>query len=212
MEFHIRFKGTPKQLITVVAVLMQRWRQLGYLSPLNFANCAEGRDPDWVVIELRVDSIRVITFKPVRVIAHRIPGGESEISVVCQDKDWPDFEPTWRILYDVLIRQGWVDVPPHLAAELPEDDKSSLGRHTLEPDELIYRLAKAAEAEDIKARCPDKLWKEIALEIAWSKGTGTSGLKLLQYARDRLAEARKRGEQDLLAKVEEKRKEMKKSQ
>lgn len=211
MEIHVQFKGTLKQFIPVVAILMQRWRQLGHKSPIDFGPCASGPDPEWLAVELSVDSPRVITFKPVRVIAHHIPGDRSELVVVCPDKYWPDFEPTWKILFDALVSQGWVDDPANPAPEPEENPKTPGGRHTLEPDELVYRLAKAEEAEEMKARDPGRRWKEIALEIGWNKGSNTSGLKLLQYARERLAEARKRGDQALLDRVKEKRKEMKKT-
>jgi hypothetical protein len=51
---------------------------------------------------------------------------------------------------------------------------------------LIYRLAKAQEAEEIKRANPDKWWKMIAKEINWRHGIGGPGLTLLRDARKRL--------------------------
>jgi len=60
------------------------------------------------------------------------------------------------------------------------------GRPGLDHDELIYRLAKAQEAEEIKRADPDMSWKMIAKEINWRHGIGGAGLTLLRDARKRL--------------------------
>jgi len=60
------------------------------------------------------------------------------------------------------------------------------GRPGLEHDELIYRLAKAQEAEEIKRADPDMWWKMIAKEINWRHGISGPGLTLLRDARKRL--------------------------
>lgn len=60
------------------------------------------------------------------------------------------------------------------------------GRPELDHDELIYRLAKAQEAEEIRRENPDMVWKEIAKVIEWNKGTSDSGVALLRDARLRL--------------------------
>jgi hypothetical protein len=60
------------------------------------------------------------------------------------------------------------------------------GRPGLDHDELIYRLAKAQEAEEIKRADPDQWWKMIAKEINWRHGISGPGLTLLRDARKRL--------------------------
>jgi hypothetical protein len=60
------------------------------------------------------------------------------------------------------------------------------GRPGLDHDELIYRLAKAQEAEEIKRANPDTWWKMVAKEINWRHGIGGPGLTLLRDARKRL--------------------------
>jgi hypothetical protein len=60
------------------------------------------------------------------------------------------------------------------------------GRPGLDHDELIYRLAKAQQAEEIKRADPDMWWKMIAKEINWRHGIGGPGLTLLRDARKRL--------------------------
>jgi hypothetical protein len=57
--------------------------------------------------------------------------------------------------------------------------------------ELIYRLAKAQEGEEVKAREPQKTWKEIAKQIQWKSGNNQGGIKLLEDARKRLKRATK---------------------
>jgi len=66
--------------------------------------------------------------------------------------------------------------------------QKSVGHPGLDHDELIYRLAKAQEAEEIRrTRGSGTCWKEIAKEIGWDKGTGEQGLALLRDARQRLS-------------------------
>lgn len=64
------------------------------------------------------------------------------------------------------------------------------GRRNLPHGEWIYRLAKAQEAEKIKAGNPDKTWREIMMEIEWKWGSSPkSKIKLLEYARNDLSNA-----------------------
>jgi hypothetical protein len=69
-----------------------------------------------------------------------------------------------------------------------KDDKSRKrpGNPGLTHDELIYRLAKAQEAEEISKNDQEKQWAEIALDIKWDKGAREQGLALLRDARHRL--------------------------
>ena len=60
------------------------------------------------------------------------------------------------------------------------------GRPGLDHDELLYRLAKAQEAEEIKRAHPDMWWKMVAKEINWRHGISGPGLTLLRDARKRL--------------------------
>ncbi len=60
------------------------------------------------------------------------------------------------------------------------------GRPGLDHDELIYRLAKAQEAEEIKRADPEMWWKMVAKEINWRHGISDPGLTLLRDARKRL--------------------------
>jgi hypothetical protein len=62
----------------------------------------------------------------------------------------------------------------------------AVGRPGLDHDELIYRLAKAQEAEEIKRADPDIWWKMVAKEINWRHGISAPGLTLLRDARKRL--------------------------
>jgi hypothetical protein len=60
------------------------------------------------------------------------------------------------------------------------------GRPGLDHDELIYRLAKAQEAEEIRRADPEMWWKMVAKEISWRHGISGPGLSLLRDARKRL--------------------------
>jgi len=61
------------------------------------------------------------------------------------------------------------------------------GHPGLSRDELVYRVAKAMDAEQIKKETPDMTWKEVVREIKWDRGsTRASKVKLLQDARYRL--------------------------
>jgi hypothetical protein len=77
------------------------------------------------------------------------------------------------------------------------------GRPGLSGKELVYRLAKAQEAEEIRARDPRKTWKEIAREIKWRHGSDKAGIKLLEDARKRLKEHELLGPEWRLQQVEE---------
>lgn len=61
-----------------------------------------------------------------------------------------------------------------------------VGHPGLDHDELIYRLAKAQEAEELKQANKHMTWRWIAQEIKWNKGRDNAGLALLRDARQRL--------------------------
>jgi hypothetical protein len=84
------------------------------------------------------------------------------------------------------------------------------GRPGLSGEELVYRLAKAQEAEEIRARDPRKTWKEIAREIKWRHGSDKAGVKLLEDARKRLEEHELLGPEWRFQQVEEFRRKEKK--
>jgi hypothetical protein len=60
------------------------------------------------------------------------------------------------------------------------------GHPGLDHDELIYRLAKAQEGEELKQADKSTTWRWIAREIKWNKGSHNAGLALLRDARARL--------------------------
>jgi hypothetical protein len=60
------------------------------------------------------------------------------------------------------------------------------GRPGLDHDELVYRLAKAQEAEEIRRADPEMWWKMVAKAINWRHGISGPGLTLLRDARRRL--------------------------
>ena len=60
------------------------------------------------------------------------------------------------------------------------------GRPGLDQDELIYRLAKAQEAVEIRRADPEMWWKMVVKAINWRYGISGPGLSLLRDARKRL--------------------------
>ena len=77
------------------------------------------------------------------------------------------------------------------------------GRPGLIKEELIYRLARAQQAEEIRAKDHQKTWKEIAQEIKWRLGSGKPGVKLLEDARQRLKRLESFDPDGLLQRVRE---------
>lgn len=76
------------------------------------------------------------------------------------------------------------------------------GHPGLDHDELVYRLAKAEEAEEIRSENPDMTWKEIAKDIDWRYGIDERGLALLRVARlSRLPRLKKDDPHGLLQQV-----------
>jgi hypothetical protein len=70
------------------------------------------------------------------------------------------------------------------------------GRSKISHDDLIYRLAKAKLAEELRKSNPKKTWGQIAVEIKWRYPK-----KLLEDARNRLKRAEK--DEKLMREVEE---------
>jgi hypothetical protein len=70
------------------------------------------------------------------------------------------------------------------------------GRSKISHDDLIYRLAMAKLAEELKKSDPSKTWKIIRREIGWY-----SHPKLLEDARNRLKRAKK--DEKLMREVDE---------
>ena len=60
------------------------------------------------------------------------------------------------------------------------------GRPGLTREQVVYRVAKAQEGEEIKQADPAMTWKEIAREISWASGSHEDALALLRDARYRL--------------------------
>jgi len=114
----------------------------------------------------------------------------------------------WALLTGVTRAAGLPLPQAETQATTPDEgggSKPKPGNPGLDREEVIYRVIKAQEGEEIKQRKPDKTWKEIAREIGWRFGYNKSGVKLLEDARKRL----ERADQVLLAEVERRRKKKK---
>jgi hypothetical protein len=83
----------------------------------------------------------------------------------------------------------------------------NIGHPGLAREELIYRLMKAQEAEEIKQREPEMTWKEIARAVGWRFGNEPRGVKLLEDARHRLRRPENKALVDEIAMRRKERKE-----
>lgn len=103
------------------------------------------------------------------------------------------------------IEKRWPEAQMQVAivASVPEKQRPG-GAPGLNREELVYRLAKAQEAEEIKRKCPELTWKEIVHIIDWARGgTRESRIKLLEDARYRLGRLKKGDPEGLLDRVAE---------
>jgi hypothetical protein len=101
-----------------------------------------------------------------------------------------------RFIQDLLDELGRLSLvistrPEPEGATLPQFPREDVagkrgGRPGLDHDELIYRLAKAQQAEEARAADPRKRWRDIAEEVGWAYGNKQDGLALLRDARHRL--------------------------
>lgn len=89
--------------------------------------------------------------------------------------DWADF---WRE-HDAQLAAKTEQAEPAV-----QDDAQPRGPGNpgLERAELIYRLAAAQEAVEIKASDPSITWKECARKLRWRHGTRPSAIKKLGYS------------------------------
>lgn len=117
----------------------------------------------------------------VRYMQHR--PGTMEVVAQC---DLPEAEDYFGALLAAMEErwpQGWAKSRSPVAMD---KGQRATGRPGLDHDELIYRLAKAQEAEEIRRADPEMWWKMVAKEINWRYGSSDPGLSLLRDARKRL--------------------------
>jgi len=98
--------------------------------------------------------------------------------------------------------QGWAKTRTGAAVHKRQ---RPTGRPGLDDDELLYRLAKAQEAEEIRRADPEMWWKAVAKEINWRYGISERGLALLRDARKRLHRLEESDPDGLLQEVEQRR-------
>ena len=127
--------------------------------------------------------------------AQNLPKGKTLLIVIFPDDKWPGYRRYWDLLFNEMVRQGWID----------SKTKNSPGRKELDEDELIYRLSQAIEAERLKKKDNKLTWREIAKTINWRLGCDKSGIKLLEDARKRLERLQYSDPNGLLKKVEERK-------
>jgi hypothetical protein len=80
------------------------------------------------------------------------------------------------------------------------------GHPGLSHEELIYRLQKAQEGEELKAHDRLLTWKEVARKVDWRYGSNSAGIKKLEDARKRLKRLQKDDPEGLLEQIVRRRK------
>lgn len=125
------------------------------------------------------------------------------LTVECHEDELRDF---WQELVEA-IKQRWSGAKEKtLKLATPPTMRRRGGRPRLEHEEVIYRLAKAQEAEELKRRDSELTWHAILLMIDFGRGgTRESSRKLLEIARGELEELSKSDPEGLLQEVEQSR-------
>lgn len=117
----------------------------------------------------------------VRYMEHR--PGTMEVVAQCHLPEAVDYFGALLAAIEELWPQAWAKTRSPVAIE---KGQRATGRPGLDHDELIYRLAKAQEAGEIRRADPEMWWKMVAKEINWRYGISDRGLALLRDARKRL--------------------------
>lgn len=119
-----------------------------------------------------------------------------------------------RRLCSIYEQVRLVGVPAKAAQSSPTNEEPTKGQPgrpglELDHDELIYRLAMAQWAEQMKRDDPDMRWNEIQVEIGWDRGgSRESKAKLLYYARDKLHRFERKDPDNLLEEVAQRRRDL----
>jgi HEAT repeat protein len=138
--------------------------------------------------EVRVEFLDAYSPRYRRRSYHRIDQPFDELRLVIISQAEQESEPK--------VSVSTKDAPRRRKKRGPE-----LGR-----EELVYRLAMAQWAEEIKQEDPKKTWKTIAQQIGWSFGSGKSGRQHLYNARKKLERIEEDDPEGLLERVAEFRK------
>lgn len=153
--------------------------------------------------ERREELPRVIQFTVLTTARERI-----QVDAECRLSEVPAVMEYFEELLEGIGRawpeaKEWLEA---LVAKPPKDRGRRLGgRPKLGHDELIYRLAKAQEGEEMRRDDPKLYWKEIAREIGWRYGADEKGLALLRDARHRLRALEKKDPDGLVREVAQRR-------
>jgi len=119
-----------------------------------------------------------------------------------------------RRLCSIYEQVRLVGVPAKSAQSSPTNEEPTKGQPgrpglELDHDELIYRLAMAQWAEQMKRDDPDMRWNEIQVKIGWDRGgSRESKAKLLYYARDKLHRFERKDPDNLLEEVAQRRRDL----
>ncbi len=193
IERAVRYKGTLLQFRNLLGVIQKRLVRQDESTRVWFwsINDATINGGVWEV-RFRTNDPRLRQDISGEITAIDQPGG-TLLNIRATDDDWAGLEPGWNLLCDELRRLGLLvlDTPESIVE--PVDSVQSLtgkpGHPGLDHEELIYRLAKAQEAEELRASKPELHWWQIASQIGWRYGKKESGIKKLEDARKRLKQA-----------------------
>ncbi|TKJ31754.1 MAG: hypothetical protein CEE40_00020 [Chloroflexi bacterium B3_Chlor] len=106
-----------------------------------------------------------------------------EVVAQCHLAEATDYVQTFQ----TAMKQRWPEGRARTRSRAAKGKRERpAGRPGLDHDDMIYRLAKAEEAEEIRRADPDMWWKMVAKQINWRYGISDRGLALLRDARKRL--------------------------
>lgn len=189
--------GTPKQFGQMVYVLNHNKAadqirfNIPSISYLDQAPDASTRAIVWLISP------------PDQIIAtiHAIilPNKETLITIEPVEGSEHEWEEHWRELLAQLRNRGW-----RITDRDSPTRSRKRGQNKLPYVELVYRLAKAQVAEELKSKDPNLTWREIVEEIQFDRGRNLDvRTKILYYARRELEDAISLDKQDLLNDVKE---------
>jgi hypothetical protein len=128
-----------------------------------------------------------------------LPNDETLLTFETVEENDLECEEHWRELLAQLRNRGWRindrDTPLRIRKQ---------GQNKLPYDELVYRLAKAQEAIELRSKDPNLYWRDIVDEIQFKRGRNlNTRLKILYHTRIKLEDAIRLGKEDLLNDVKE---------
>jgi hypothetical protein len=158
MEFEVVFNGSPKEFLHMALVFSSKK--------------LAGQTSDWwqQASKSKVTAIKLIASRVI-VTAHTIPKSKTLLSVKFPDDIWLEKRVYWDLLYEEMVRQGWVDSQNLTTFE----DEETQNIYELISDaptmRKYYKDYSAKNAMVILQAIPDA-WEEYSKEYSGRWGPG----------------------------------------